>query len=170
LDLYLLPKGATSTSEAKAQSVAFGTVDHIFFQIPQPLPNETGEYEFWVQEFNDNAGPENYAVAWWADGMGPLTFGAGDVNQDGHVDSADIVAMERALANMSAYANSIGMTTDELSLYGDVNGDGEFTNADLQSLIALLQSGNGSTSVTEPTSLVLLALGGLAIVRRRRTG
>ncbi len=122
-------------------------------------------YEFWVREFNNNAGPENYAVAWWADGTGPLTFGRGDVNQDGHVDAKDIAAMEQALTNESGYANSIGMTTDELSLYGDVNGDGIFNAADLQALLNLLKSGGGSTSVPEPASFLLLAIGGVALLR-----
>ncbi len=145
LDLYLLPKGSNSITDAKAESRAFGTVDHIFFQIPEPLAGETGEYEFWVRQFNNNAGPEDYAVAWWADGMGPLTFGAGDMNQDGHVDASDIAAMMKALTNESSYASSLGMTTDEMSLYGDVNGDGKFTNADLEALLNLLKSGGGSS-------------------------
>jgi hypothetical protein len=40
-----------------------------------------------------------------------------------------------------------------------VNGDHLFTNADLQALLNLLKSGGGSTSVPEPSALVLTALG-----------
>jgi hypothetical protein len=76
----------------------------------------------------------------------------------------------RLLVNESGYANSNGLSTDELALIGDVNGDGKFTNADLQSLVALLESGNGSTSVPEPMSMLLLAIGGLAMVRTKRLG
>jgi hypothetical protein len=83
------------------------------------------------------------------------------------VDARDIAAIEQALTNESAYANSIGMTTTELSLIADVNGDGQFTNADLQALLNFLKDGNGSTSVPEPTSFVLFALGGLFLYRRR---
>ena len=39
------------------------SVEHIFFQIP-----ETGEYEFWVRQFDATAGGgfQQYAAAWWA--------------------------------------------------------------------------------------------------------
>jgi hypothetical protein len=163
LDLYLLPKGATSKGQAVASSEAFGTVDHIFFQIPFDMG---GQYEFWVSQFNANIDPEHYAVAWWADGTGTLTSGAGDINRDDHIDAKDINAMIQALTNESAYAQADGLTADQLALIGDVNGDGQFTNADIQSLIALLESGGGSTSVPEPASLVLLAIGGVALLRR----
>ncbi|HZZ28117.1 MAG TPA: S8 family serine peptidase [Pirellulales bacterium] len=167
LDLYLLPKNSANINQAIAESISdTGTVDHIFFQIPT-----TGEYEFWVDPFNTTTGAENYAVAWWADGVGALTSGAGDINQDGHVDSADIVAMEKALTNETGYASSIGIATDYLSLLGDVNGDGKFNNLDIQALINFLLAGNGSTNaVPEPTSLMLLAIGALALLRKRLGG
>jgi MYXO-CTERM domain-containing protein len=164
LDLYLLPKNSFDISDAIAESVDnTGTVDHIFFQIPN-----TGEYEFWVDPFNNTKGAEDYAVAWWADGIGALTSGAGDLNQDGHVDANDIVAMEKALANEAGFAQNEGLTMDQLALIGDVNGDGVFNNADIQALINLLQSGGGSTSVPEPASFMLLAFGGLLLIRRSR--
>jgi hypothetical protein len=44
LDIYLLPKFAATFGNAIALSFAdVGTVEHLFFQIP-----ETGEYEFWI--------------------------------------------------------------------------------------------------------------------------
>jgi PEP-CTERM motif len=53
---------------------------------------------------------------------------------------------------------------------GDVNGDIQFTNADLQALLNALKAGGGSAdAVPEPASIVLLSLGGLAIAFRRRS-
>ncbi len=167
LDLYLLPYGATDTSQSIAWSQAFGNVDHLFYQIPF---NKGGAYEFWVYEFNDSIDPENYAVAWWGDGTGKVRSGLGDMNLDDHIDAADIGAMEKALTNESGYANSIGVTTDYLSLLGDMNGDGVFNNADLQALLNLLKNGEGSTSVPEPASVVLLALGGWVLLAWARRG
>jgi hypothetical protein len=63
LDIYLLPKFAPNTSQAIAASIAnFGTVEHLFFQIPT-----TGDYEFWIRQHDADVGMnQNYAVAWWA--------------------------------------------------------------------------------------------------------
>jgi hypothetical protein len=52
----------------------------------------------------------------------------------------------------------------QLALIEDVNGDGSFTNADLQFLINNLKSGGGSSDpVPEPASVVMLSLGVLAV-------
>jgi hypothetical protein len=56
---------------------------------------------------------------------------------------------------------------------GDLNGDGQVTNADLQGLITLLANGGGSgslTAVPEPTSSVLMALAGVIILSAVRLG
>jgi hypothetical protein len=98
----------------------------------------------------------------------------GDFNRDGHVDAADILAMQQALANPTAYqAAHSNLTAAQLLDIEDVNGDGKFNNADLQSLLTTLKSGGGSAdSVPEPASLVLVGLGTLAIgihLRSRKT-
>jgi hypothetical protein len=65
--------------------------------------------------------------------------------------------MLSALTNESAYALASGLTVDQLALLGDANGDGAFTNADIQSLLDLLKSGGGSTSpVPEPAAGLLM--------------
>ncbi len=93
----------------------------------------------------------------------------GDFNRDGIVDARDIAPMMQALTNLSGYQSSHGnISTPQVTLLGDINGDGQFTNADLQSFLSPLKSGDGSTDpVPEPASLVLLVMG-LVIAFRRR--
>jgi hypothetical protein len=98
------------------------------------------------------------------------TFYAGDFSRDGHVNAADVLAMERALADLPDYQTAKGLTAAQLLLVGDVNGDGKVNNADLQSLLTLLQSGGGSNnSVPEPGSAILaaLSLAGMFVVLSR---
>jgi hypothetical protein len=90
---------------------------------------------------------------------------APDLNRDGHVNTADVNAMMQALTNTASYAQSVGLSIDELAAIGDVNRDGNFTLTDLQSLLISLKNGNGSESVPEPSSLILLTLGALAFAR-----
>jgi hypothetical protein len=98
----------------------------------------------------------------------PLTT-RGDVDLNGHVDARDVTAMMAALTNITGYANLKTITTQQLTLIGDVNQDGKFTNGDLQSLIQYLKAGNGSaTPVPEPSTLALLAVGAAVVVARRR--
>jgi len=64
------------------------------------------------------------------------------------------------------------MGGDVLQIPGDANGDGQVTGADLSILDANFGAGvNAATSaitaVPEPTSLALIGLGGLALLRRR---
>ncbi len=97
----------------------------------------------------------------------------GDVNFDGHVNSADVVALVGALGDLNAYKAAHGLTDAQLSNAADLNGNDLVDNGDLQSLLTLLKSGGGSGSaaaVPEPASLTLFALGGvlcLAWQRRR---
>jgi subtilase family protein/PEP-CTERM motif-containing protein len=62
MDLYLLPKSATDISEHIWASYSLvDPVEHIFFKIP-----ESGDYKFWVHQFNQPLGDQFYGVAWWA--------------------------------------------------------------------------------------------------------
>ena len=93
----------------------------------------------------------------------------GDFNRDGHVDAMDLRAMELAATNLSLYESTYGVSPTDFSGFSDINGDGNFTNADLQAFLNYLKSGGGSTdSVPEPASIFLLALGTLAIAFRHR--
>jgi hypothetical protein len=96
----------------------------------------------------------------------------GDVNLDGHVNSADILALMNALSDLSSYQSVHFPTSPNLMLdVADVDGDNEVTNADLQGLLNLLKTGGGSAdTVPEPYSVVLAALGfmGLVVFVRQR--
>jgi phosphatidylinositol-3-phosphatase len=94
----------------------------------------------------------------------------GDFNQDGHVDAADVVLMLNALADPSAFKAAHGLNDISLLVIGDVNGDDEFNNADLQALLNLLKSGGGSTNtVPEPASYILMTIAALVLLNRFRT-
>ncbi len=74
---------------------------------------------------------------------------AGDFNLDGHVNAADVGPAMQALTNPTAYEAQYHVTAATLQALGDVNGDGQFTNADLQRLLSMLKSGGGSTDNTD---------------------
>ena len=87
----------------------------------------------------------------------PLALLLGDANNDGVVSAADYASVQANFGN-----------TGEAGILGDANGDGVVSAADYASVQA--NFGNtASTQVTpEPTTLSLLAICGLAIIRHRR--
>jgi len=64
----------------------------------------------------------------------------GDLNQDGQLDPGDVIAMEMALVDPTTYANNHGLTYQQLVTLADANGDGKFTNADLQFLLQAIRN------------------------------
>ena len=96
-------------------------------------------------------------------GTGTLLVAAptldGDTNDDGVVDAADYIAVKM----------NMGQASGAVLADGDFNEDGKVDWYDLQ----ILQDHYGETSaaggtIPEPGTLALLALGGLAALRRRR--
>jgi hypothetical protein len=100
------------------------------------------------------------------------TYYAGDFNRDGHVDAADILAAQNALADISGFESQYGLSPANASLIDDLNGDGVFNAADVQYLLTMMKNGGGSANpVPEPSSLALLTVGsllGIIALRKNR--
>jgi Dockerin type I domain len=117
-----------------------------------------------VQFGFETIGPDVWITDRAPIGTVQVTTGPGDFDQNGVVDARDITAMATALTDEPTFAAAHGLTTSQLALIGDLDGDGKFTNADLPVLLAQVNAGAGSlASVPEPASIVLLALGGLSL-------
>ncbi len=84
---------------------------------------------------------------------------AGDYNNDGHVNTADIGALELALTNATLYTSTYGLTSADLMQLDQLLGKPAhaLNNSDLQALLIYLKTGNGST-VPEPSTAVLALL------------
>ncbi len=122
--------------------------------------NNLGELAFWAS-FTD--GSQGVFVSDKVAGL------PGDFDRDGQLTAADIQAMLSALTDLNAYRTEKGLTSEALVVLGDLNGDHTFTNADIQPLLDLIASGNGSApAVPEPSSIMLAALGMLCLVVRAR--
>ena len=81
--------------------------------------------------------------------------------------------MLTALSQMSPISAASSFADADLLSLGDVNGDGVFNNADVQSLLDMLKTaGSSLTAVPEPATFVLmvLALPGVTLAAVRRRG
>ena len=79
----------------------------------------------------------------------------GDWNLDGHVDTADVFTMQRAIVDLPTYKSAHNLSDAQLIVLGDVNGDTYLNNADSQALLNLLLSGGGSFDNEAPTAVTV---------------
>ena len=95
----------------------------------------------------------------------------GDVNEDGHVDAADIQAMMTALSDVNGFESTHNLTGAQFAQIGDVNDDGSVNNLDTQALIAMVANGGASSisTVPEPPTLdlLLIAIASVCIAGRK---
>lgn len=93
----------------------------------------------------------------------------GDLNRDGHVDSADLSSMLSMLADPSGFDSPKGLTDAQLMSLADMNQDGVLTGADLQKLLIYLKTGHGSEGVPEPATAVLMLIAAVWLFIKHRT-
>ena len=98
------------------------------------------------------------------DGNTLTVIGYGDSNLDGEFNSSDLVEVFAAGEYEDGIAENSYWTT------GDWNSDGDFDSSDL--VVAFrdgrYEEGPAVNAVPEPSSAVLLIIGLLALVRRRK--
>ena len=86
---------------------------------------------------------------------------ANDFNFDGVANGADIQAMLMALTDLRGFQSAHTLTDADLRFIGDVNGDQQVTNADLQALLTALTSGGGGggggAATQQPAAVPLAA-------------
>jgi len=111
LDLYLMPKGATTKTQAITRSVSeTDSVEHIFFQIPTE-----GEYEIWVYGEDVPGSGWDYGVAWWA------VAAPGDCPAD--ITGDDNVNVDDLLAVINNYGTGRCGHPSDIVRYGTINVD-----------------------------------------------
>ncbi len=116
-------------------------LEHLFFPI-----DVQGEYEIWVQQSdNDLGGGQEYGIAWWAVGAGPLI--SGDFDGNGIVDAVDL----------ARWQGDFGINGDS-----DADEDGDSDGADF---LAWQQNFGTSaiSAVPEPATWLLLLFGALLV-------
>ena len=121
----------------------------------------------------DNFNTDDLGAGWNADSLSLVDGGAGiiyltglsnslpgDADGDGDVDAADYIMVKTHFGGAPAAVTA--------GTGGDFNGNGTVDWEDFQTLMAGMSSGTGGAPIPEPATLGLLALGALAVIRRRR--
>jgi hypothetical protein len=131
--------------------------------FPDTLTNPVGSGGSFTMNFNLSPNQPGYTVAGILPAVSP-----GDLDRDGVISSSDIDWMMGALADQTSFKANTELTNADFMTAADLNHDGKFTNADLQTLLTMLQSGSGTSTVPEPGSLALAVLAFFGIVAAHR--
>ena len=132
-------------------------LQHTYFNGGNTSSLHAGRYAI---EVSSGTGGIPYGLAWLSNSLL-----LGDMNGDGVLNNFDISPFELALANPSSYLSTYpGMAN--YAAVGDINGDNSFDNFDISAFESLV-TGLGSSPVPEPSSLVLMAVGGLTLAALR---
>ncbi len=145
-DVFVVERDADiGESLAGSNSSAF-SVEHFLYEIQTP-----GLYDIIIDHAHDfsfpSLGPQDYGIAWWAGPdtviTNPLTA---DFDTDGDVDAADL----------ARWQGDFGINDDS-----DADGDGDSDGADFLAWQRNFGASalSASTTIPEPTSLLLLILG-----------
>lgn len=131
----------------------------------QPLNGGSGTYNFFIDnlEVTVNSANPNASIT-LPDGTVISSLLLGDINLDGVVDGLDIDPFVTLL------------TSGGFQAQGDLNSDGVVDGLDIDPFVSVLTGANVSqaqlttlaAAVPEPSSLLLLGISGLAVLRRRR--
>lgn len=90
----------------------------------------------------------------------PLPLLPGDTDNDGDVDDSDLGS---AFAN---YTGPVGSAGEKTAADGDTDSDGDVDDSDLGSAFASYTGPRAPVMIPEPSSFLLLLLGGLVAIRR----
>lgn len=148
---FLAANGSTQLGSATLTGPTAGPTGLTFLSDEGDLVSGTRFIEF-VLSTSGNDG--------YADNLGFKIRYHGDLNGDGFVGIED---MDILLANWGRTDITAGSLQD-----GDANADGVINAADLQIVRDHWGNGTPAGNVPEPGTLALIALGGVAITRRRR--
>ncbi len=138
---------------ATPTTVPFVLVDEVDYGNAAPWPTSPDSQNGTSLIRNSSAvygdDPTNWTGALATPGKSDLiapNLVAKDFNFDGHVAGADVQSMVIALTDLRSFQTAHTLTDADLRFIGDVNGDHQVTNVDLQALLSVLISGGGSGS------------------------